>query len=70
MANRGCYELHGYTPGGYPAQAVHDEQLASLSHAQLDGLAQDIKDFMDRKHAEEADGGTAQVILFRPKRKS
>jgi hypothetical protein len=52
-----------------PGQAVHDEQLASLSDAQLDGLAQAIKDFMDRKRAEEADRGTAQVIPFRPKRK-
>lgn len=47
-----------------PAQAVDDEQLASLSDAQLDGLAQAIKDFMGRKQAEEADGGTAQVIPF------
>jgi hypothetical protein len=68
--NRGCYELQGYTPGDDPAQAVHDEQLASLSDAQLDGLAQAIKDFMDRKQAEEADRGTAQVIPFRPKRKT
>lgn len=67
--NRGGYELQGYTPGDDPAQAVHDEQVASLSDTQLDGLAQAIKDFMDRTHAEEADCGTAPVIPFRPERK-
>jgi hypothetical protein len=30
-AGRGRYELQGYTPDDDPAQAVHDEQLASLS---------------------------------------
>ena len=68
-AGRGGYELQGYPPGDDPAQAVHDEQLASLSGTQLDGLAQAIKDFKDRKQTEEAVGGTAQVIPFRPKRK-
>jgi hypothetical protein len=67
-AGRGGYELQGYTPGDDPAQAAHDMQLASLSDAQLDGLAQAIKEFMDRKQAEGADGGTAQVIPFRAKR--
>jgi hypothetical protein len=68
-AGRGGYELQGYTPGDDPAQAVHDEQLASLSDAQLDGLAQAIKAFMDRKRIEGADGGPAQVIPFSAKGK-
>jgi hypothetical protein len=59
----------GLPPGDDPAQAVHDEQLASLSDTQLVGLAQAIKDFMDRKQAEEAVGGTAEVIPFRPERR-
>jgi hypothetical protein len=65
----GGYELQNCAPGHDPGQAVHDEQLASLSDAQLDGVAQAIKEFMDRKQAEQVDGGIATVIPFRPKRK-